>query len=186
MHLPEVLRPMLELTVIIPAAILAFLPMKGHLRVSERKLRGYGIPALLLWAVIGGVVCDALYMSSNNWLFPWMFVFFGVFLLGGTVAALEIDECVSGGVRGDLLSDQSGDLSRRDVRRGKFGPLVCVSRHLGTSCLVLAAAGCVMVSGDPCRQLAAQRDGNAVDLVCVLDSSEHFLCAEYVHQAGRL
>lgn len=79
MHLPEVLRPMLELTVIIPAAILAFLPMKGHLRVSERKLRTYGILGLLLWVIVGGTICDTLYMPSNNWLFPWMFVFLGFF-----------------------------------------------------------------------------------------------------------
>lgn len=53
----NVLRPMLELSMIIPAAILCFLPMKGHLRGRERAIALWGIPAMLLWAALGGTIC---------------------------------------------------------------------------------------------------------------------------------
>ena len=48
-----VLRPMLELTAVIPAAILCCLPTRDHLRVPPRLLLLGGVP-LLLRSAAGG------------------------------------------------------------------------------------------------------------------------------------
>ena len=75
MHLPDIFRSMLELSVVIPAAILCFLPMKGHLRVSETKLKLFGSLFIILWTIVGGLLCFSLHRMSNDWLFPWLVVF---------------------------------------------------------------------------------------------------------------
>lgn len=65
-----VLRPMLELSVIIPGAVLCYLPMKGHLNGKGRRIALWGIPALLLWAVAGGAACYRFRWDTNLWLVP--------------------------------------------------------------------------------------------------------------------
>ncbi len=75
----DMLRPMLEMTVVIPGAFLCFLPTKAHLRIPVRQLIGLGIPFLLLWAIVGGLICYTFRWSNNVWLFPWL-VGFGLFL----------------------------------------------------------------------------------------------------------
>lgn len=75
MYLPDMFRPMLELSVVIPATILCFLPMRGHFRIAEAKLRWFGIPFLIVWAIIGGLTCYSLHWMSNLWLFPWLVAF---------------------------------------------------------------------------------------------------------------
>ena len=70
-----VLRPMLELTAVIPAAILCCLPTRDHLRIPPRLLLLAGVPLLLLWAAVGGWLCWNLSCSTNWWLFPWLIVF---------------------------------------------------------------------------------------------------------------
>ena len=74
-HLLGPLRPVVELTAVIPAAILCLLPMKGRLRVSRRFLALWGFPLLLVWAVLGGLICWRMHWDSNLWLFPWLAVF---------------------------------------------------------------------------------------------------------------
>ncbi len=64
----NVLRPMLELAMMIPAAILCFLPMKGHLRGREKTIAVRGIPAMLLWAALGGTVCYLMVWKCYGWL----------------------------------------------------------------------------------------------------------------------
>ena len=65
----------LENTVVIPAAILCVLPVKEHLRISPVRLAALGIPFLLGWSALGGMVCAAFSLSGNAWLFPWLVVF---------------------------------------------------------------------------------------------------------------
>lgn len=50
----DILRPMLELSTAVPAAVLCFLPMKNHLNDGSRQLLLWGVPALLLWSACGG------------------------------------------------------------------------------------------------------------------------------------
>ncbi len=75
----DILRPMLELSVVVPAAVLCFLPMKGHLRGMGKKAALFGIPALLLWAAAGGAVCFYNRWDGNIWLFPSLIGFALIF-----------------------------------------------------------------------------------------------------------
>ena len=49
MELYDMLHPMLELSISIPAIILCFLPMKNHLNGKGKLLLLWGIPTLILW-----------------------------------------------------------------------------------------------------------------------------------------
>ncbi|QBE97331.1 hypothetical protein PMF13cell1_02887 [Blautia producta] len=75
----DILRPMLELSVVVPAAVLCFLPMKGHLRGMGKKAALFGIPALLLWAAAGGAVCFYNRWDGNICLFPSLIGFALIF-----------------------------------------------------------------------------------------------------------
>ena len=57
MELYDMLHPMLELSVSLPAIILCFLPMKNHLNGKGRLLLLWGIPTLILWCVGMGWLC---------------------------------------------------------------------------------------------------------------------------------
>ena len=51
MELSDMLHPMLELSISIPAIILCFLPMKNHLNGKGKLLLLWGIPTLILWSI---------------------------------------------------------------------------------------------------------------------------------------
>ncbi len=53
----DLIRPMLELSVILPGVLLAYLPMKHHLRLSPAKLCLILIPLLIGLCVFGGAIC---------------------------------------------------------------------------------------------------------------------------------
>ena len=57
MELYDMLHPMLELSVSLPAIILCFLPMKNHLNGKGKLLLLWGIPTLILWCVGMGWLC---------------------------------------------------------------------------------------------------------------------------------
>lgn len=64
----DILRPMLELSTAVPAAVLCFLPMKNHLNDGSRQLLLWGVPALLLWSAGGGRVCWRFGWSTDLWM----------------------------------------------------------------------------------------------------------------------
>lgn len=53
----DILRPILELTVILPGMLLAYLPMKNHLRMKPGKLALILLPLLLMLCICGGTLC---------------------------------------------------------------------------------------------------------------------------------
>ncbi len=70
-----IFRSMLELSAVIPAAILCYLPMKGHLNKKGRRMTLWGIPVLLLWVVVGGAVCYRFRWNTNLWMVPSLVLF---------------------------------------------------------------------------------------------------------------
>lgn len=60
----EIFRPCIELSVIFPGTLLAYLPMKRHLRISKRKLSAVCIPILLLLCIISGCLCYFLHVKT--------------------------------------------------------------------------------------------------------------------------
>ena len=57
--MPDILRPVLELSVIIPGILLAYLPVKSYLKQTPFKLTAWLLPLLLGIYIFGGAVCCA-------------------------------------------------------------------------------------------------------------------------------
>ncbi len=53
----DIIRPILELTVVVPGMLLAYLPMKNHLRLKPLKLALILIPLLLVLCICSGALC---------------------------------------------------------------------------------------------------------------------------------
>lgn len=66
----DILRPVLELFVIIPGILLAYLPVKNYLRQTPLKLTAWLLPFLLGICILGGAVCCALQIPTRWFLFP--------------------------------------------------------------------------------------------------------------------
>lgn len=66
----DILRPVLELSVIIPGILLAYLPVKSYLRQTPLRLTAWLLPLLLGVCILGGVVCCILQVPTRWILFP--------------------------------------------------------------------------------------------------------------------
>lgn len=64
-----ILRPILELTVIIPGIILAYLPVKSTLKQPAEKLMSWLLPLLFVLCILGGGLCYILHISTALVLF---------------------------------------------------------------------------------------------------------------------
>ena len=65
----NILRPTLELTVVIPGMILAYLPVKSTLKISLSKLIAWLFPLLFALCILGGILCSALQIKTAPILF---------------------------------------------------------------------------------------------------------------------
>ena len=66
----DMLRPVLELSVIIPGILLTYLPVKSYLRQTPLKLTAWLLPLLLGICIFGGAVCCAFHFPTRWVLFP--------------------------------------------------------------------------------------------------------------------
>ena len=66
----DILRPVLELSVIIPGILLAYLPVKSYLRQTPLRLTAWLLPLLLGVCIFGGAVCCAFQFPTRWILFP--------------------------------------------------------------------------------------------------------------------
>ncbi len=60
----DMLRPVLELTVVLPGLLLAYFPVKSYMRQSPIKLAAWLAPLILALCVIGGVLCYYFHVST--------------------------------------------------------------------------------------------------------------------------
>ena len=60
----DVLRPTLELTVLLPGMLLAYLPMRGYLKHPPEKLVRRMLPLLVLLSLAGGFFCWNMQLST--------------------------------------------------------------------------------------------------------------------------
>ena len=60
----EVLRPILELTVVIPGLLLAYFPVKSYLKQPAGRLAAWLMPMMLGLCVAGGALCRYLHAST--------------------------------------------------------------------------------------------------------------------------
>ena len=145
--------PMLELSAVIPAAILCYLPMKGHLNGKGRRIVLWGIPALLLWAVVGGTACYRFQWDTNLWLVPSL-VLFALFYCRTVTLSYWKTASVFLAVCGTFSTLRNLAVLADALLSPKSGPVVF---YLGGGlCLVLLdAVGAYVVSGHPCRKMAS-------------------------------
>lgn len=150
-----IFRSMLELSAVIPAAILCYLPMKGHLNKKGRRMTLWGIPVLLLWVVVGGAVCYRFRWNTNLWMVPSLVLFalcycraiplsywksVSVFLAVCGVFSSMKNLAI---VMDALLSPKSGSVDFFSERGDGLCPAV------------LGAAGACVVSGHPRCKMAS-------------------------------
>ena len=60
----DFLRPFLELTVVIPGLLLAYLPLNAFLKHSFARLLGWVIPVFLILSILGGLLCRQTQTST--------------------------------------------------------------------------------------------------------------------------
>lgn len=66
----DMLRPMAELSVIFPAALLAYLPMKTHLRMHPGRLAALMLPILAVICILCGLLCYFLKINVILMMIP--------------------------------------------------------------------------------------------------------------------
>lgn len=81
----DLLRPMAELSVIFPAVLLAYLPMKAHLRMHPGRLAALMLPVLAAICVFCGLICYFLQINV-----VWMMIPAALFLLVAYVHTLNV------------------------------------------------------------------------------------------------
>lgn len=70
----DILRPIIEIAVIMPGLLLAYLPMSRHLRTSKGKLLLLWIPILIFLCTAGGSLCYFLRIKTIWVIFPVFFI----------------------------------------------------------------------------------------------------------------
>ena len=66
----EMLRPMLELAVLIPGTLLAYLPMKEHLKIKMGALTAIWLSTLLMLCIVGGLFCYSFEIKTISLILP--------------------------------------------------------------------------------------------------------------------
>lgn len=66
----EMLRPMLELAVLIPGTLLAYLPMKQHLKIKMGALTAIWLSTLLMLCIVGGLLCYSFEIKTISLILP--------------------------------------------------------------------------------------------------------------------
>lgn len=66
----EFFSPVLELSVILPGLVLAYLPMKQYLKLPPRKLAALAVPFAILLCLSGGALCFFFSIRALYMLFP--------------------------------------------------------------------------------------------------------------------
>ena len=102
----DILHPVLELSIIIPGILLAYLPVKSYLRLSPLKLTAWLLPLLLGICILGGAVCYALHLPTRWVLFPLLPVIILIYHKTLKISGLEIRQYFSGSLRSFCMCQQ--------------------------------------------------------------------------------
>lgn len=101
----DVLRPVLELTVVFPGLLLAYFPVGSYLKLPPAKLAAGAVPLLLGLCLGGGLFCYHFGLSTA---FPLLLItIVTIFLYLKTLRlSLEIRDHRAGGLRGICVPEQ--------------------------------------------------------------------------------
>ena len=64
----DILRPILELSVVLPGLLLAYFPVKSYLKQSPGKLAARILPLMAGLCIGAGIICYQLHASTR---LPW-------------------------------------------------------------------------------------------------------------------
>lgn len=108
----DILRPLLELTVVFPGLLLAYFPVRSYLKQSPARLAAWAVPLLLGLCLGGGLLCYHFCLSTA---FPLLLITLAaIFLYLKTLrVSLEIRDDRAGGLRGVCVPEQSVPCRRR-------------------------------------------------------------------------
>ena len=62
----DLLRPILELTVVFPGLLLAYFPVRSYLKQPPARLAAWAVPLLFGLCLGGGLFCYCFFNSSNT------------------------------------------------------------------------------------------------------------------------
>ena len=101
----DVLRPILELTVVFPGLLLAYFPVGSYLKLSPAKLAAGAVPLLLGLCLGGGLLC---YCFNSPTALPLLVITLAASLLYVKTlqTSLEVRNDCAGGLRGVRLPEQ--------------------------------------------------------------------------------
>ena len=101
----DVLRPILELTVVFPGLLLAYFPVRSYLKQSSAKLAVWEVPLLFGLCLGGGLFCYHFGLSTA---FPLLLItIVTIFLYLKTLRlSLEIRDHRACGLRGICVPEQ--------------------------------------------------------------------------------
>ncbi len=96
----DVLRPILELTVVFPGLLLAYFPVRSYLKQSSAKLAVWEVPLLFGLCLGGGLFCYHFGLSTAFPLLLITIVAIFLYLRNAAALSLEIRDHRAGGLRG--------------------------------------------------------------------------------------
>ena len=108
----DILRPILELSVVLPGLLLAYFPVKSYLKQSPVKLAARILPLMAGLCIGGGIVCYQLHASTAS------------ALAGITLLAIGL---------------YTGTLQISLWKSGTIALTVCAVLHASTACPGLSA-----------------------------------------------
>ena len=103
----DILRPVLELSVIIPGILLAYLPVKNYLRQTPLKLTAWLLPLLLGICILGGAVCCVLQIPTRWFLFPLLPVIMLIYHKTLKISVWKIRQYFCGSLRSFYMCQKS-------------------------------------------------------------------------------
>ena len=109
-----ILGPTLELTVLLPGMLLAYLPVIPCLKQSPRRLAAWLAPLLLALCIAGGMLCRALECPTRPVLFALLLPAMMLYHKTLRISLWKSGQYLSGGLCGLCLRQQ---LLPRDQRR---------------------------------------------------------------------
>ena len=89
----DMLQPMLELAIVFPGLLLAYIPVKSYLKQPPRRLLAWLLPALLALVIGGGLLCWRLQLPAAP-----VLAAVAVFAIAVYIASLRISLWKSGTV----------------------------------------------------------------------------------------
>ena len=110
-------RPVLELTVLLPGMLLAYLPVKTYLKLTPLKLTCWMLPLLTGICISGGLLCYFLQISTK---FVLPFMLLVALLLYHNTLRISLWKS------GSIFFDRTGQYGTGTLQTADAGWILCI------------------------------------------------------------